>query len=160
MQHTALYKAVKSGDSIEVRRLLSAGVDPNSAPGLDTPLSAAAARGNTPIITLLLEAGAKPDGYAVQVAAFGNHAKAVQLLLAAGGPTDGPHGPLLNTLKWSAFTREQQARVRHLLREAGARELPDWYLQWRWSILYGWRWRLHRFLYSLGWKPKPRRHSN
>lgn len=48
MQHTALYKAVKRGDSIEVRRLLSAGVDPNSALGFDTPLSAAAARGNTP----------------------------------------------------------------------------------------------------------------
>ena len=81
---TALYRVVKRGDSIEVRRLLSAGVDPNGAPGLATPLSAAAARGNTGIIRMLLDGGAKPDGYAVQVAAFGNHAKAVQLLVGSG----------------------------------------------------------------------------
>jgi ankyrin repeat protein len=57
MQDTDLYKAVKRGDLITIRHLLSAGVDPNGAPGLGTPLSAAAARGNTSVITLLLDAG-------------------------------------------------------------------------------------------------------
>lgn len=68
MQHTALYKAVKHGDAINVRRLLSVGSDPNETwGGLDTPLSVAAARGNTPILRLLLDAGAKPTWYALQV---------------------------------------------------------------------------------------------
>src|SRR5437763_15251896 len=125
MQRTELYKAVKRGDLINVRRLLSSGSDPNESwGGVDTPLSIAAARGNTPILRLLLDAGAEPSYWTVQVAAFGNHAKAVRLLLAAGAPADAEHGqtPLLNALRWSGFSREQQQRVRQLLREAGARE--------------------------------------
>jgi len=163
MPHTALYKAVKHGDVINVRRLLSAGSDPNESYGeFYNPLAVAAARGNTPVLQLLLDAGAKPDSFAVQVAAFGNHAKAVRLLLAVGAPVDAGHGqtPLLNALSFSGFSRERQARVRQLLREAGGRELPDWYLRWRWSIRYGWRWRLRRFLYSIGWLPKGRPFSN
>jgi ankyrin repeat protein len=62
VQHTALYKAVKHGEVISVRRLLSVGVDPNElSGGFDTPLSVAAARGNRPMLRLLLDAGAKPD---------------------------------------------------------------------------------------------------
>jgi ankyrin repeat protein len=163
MQHAELYKAVKHGDAINVRRLLSVGCDPNASwGGLDTPLSVAAARGYTPILRLLLDAGAKPTWYALQVAAFGNHAKAVRFLLAAGAPVDAGHGqtPLLNALKWSGLSREQLGRVRELLREAGGRELPDWYLRWRWSIRYGWRWRLYRLLYAFGWRPKQRPDSN
>jgi ankyrin repeat protein len=87
MEHTLLYKAVKHGNTIEVRRLLSEGADPNEPSGLfGTILSDAAARGHTPILRLLLEAGAKPTSYAVQAAAFGNHVKAVRLLIAAGRP--------------------------------------------------------------------------
>ena len=145
----------------EVRRLLESGADPNAGSGFYTALGVAAAHGNTTIVSLLLEAGANADWHAVQVAAFGNHAKTLRLLLTAGVDPNGPRGetPLLNTLHYSGFGREQQARVRELLREAGARELPDWYLRWRWSIRYGWRWRLRRFLYSLGWQPTPRRRS-
>ena len=160
MQHTALYKAVKRGDIIDVRRLLSVGSDPNEASIGNAVLTAAAARGNTPILRLLLDAGAKPDWYALQLAAFNNHAKAVQLLLSAGAPIDAGKGetPLLDALKYEGG----RVRVRQLLREAGGRESPDWrYLGWGWSIRYGW-WHgwFRRFLYSIGWLPKRRRHSN
>ncbi len=33
---------------------------------------------------------------------------------------------------------------------AGARRFPDWYLRWRWSIRYGWKWRLRRWRYQQG----------
>jgi len=135
-----LFKAIKHGDVIDVRHLLTSGADPNEGmPGFWTPINFAAACGDTPIVTLLLEAGAKPTSYAVQTAAFGNHARTVRVLLAAGADVDPPPGqtPLLNALKWSRFTQEQQARVRQLLREAGRRELPEWYLRWRWTVRYG-----------------------
>jgi hypothetical protein len=162
MSHTALYKAAKRGDVIAVRQLLSGGCDPNATLRGDRPLIAAAARGNTPILRLLLDAGAEPDWWALQVAAFGNHAEAVRLLLAAGAPVESGDGgtPLLNDLKYSGISLERQGRVRQLLREAGAKELPEVYLRWRWSILYGWRWRFRRMLYSFGWRPKRRKHSN
>ena len=161
MTFTPLMRAAKRGDVIEVRRLLESGADPNAGSDFYSPLAVAAARGNTALVSVLLKAGANADWHAVQVTAFGNHAKTVRVLLAAGADPDGPHGetPLLNSLDWSGFSREHQIRVRQLLREAGARELPDWYLRWRWSIKYGWRWRLRRFLYSLGWQPKSRRSS-
>ena len=157
MSHTALYKAAKRGDAIAVRQLLSGGLNPNARLSRDSPLVAAAARGNTPILRLLLDAGAKPDWCALQVAAYGNHAEAVQLLLSAGAPVEGRDGgtPLLNNLKYSGIPLERQGRVRQLLREA-AKELPEVYLRWRWSILYGWRWRFRCLLYSLGWLPKRR----
>jgi Ankyrin repeats (many copies) len=162
MKHPALVRAAKRGDVIAVRRLLAAGADANATSGgYSTALNAAVARGNTPVVALLLEAGAKPDKCTVQVAAFANHAKTLRVLLAFGAQPHGPNRtPLLNALNWSGLTRQQQARVRQLLREAGARELPDWYLRWRWSVTYGWRLRLRRFLYSLGWRPKFRRRSN
>lgn len=147
MQRSPLYKAVKHGDVINVRRLLSVGCDPNETyGGAYSIVSIAAARGNTHIIQLLLDAGAKPTSVAVQAAAFGNHGRAVRLLLAAGAPADSEGGgtPLLNSLTWSGFSREQQRRVRQLLRDAGVRELPEWYLHWRWEIRWGWRWRLRR----------------
>ena len=105
MEHSPLYKAVKHGDTIHVRRLLSEGSDPNEI------LWVAADRGHTPILRLLLEAGATPTQDAVQVAAFGGHAKAVRLLLAAGAPVDagGFHTRLLNTLHFSGKSREQLA---------------------------------------------------
>src|SRR4051812_4131795 len=111
MPHTALYKAVKRGDAIEVRRLLSSGSDPNEALAGDSPLLAAANRGNTPVIRLLLDAGARADWHSLRWAAFGNHADAVRLLLAAGAPVDAPDGepPLLNELKYSGLSVERQA---------------------------------------------------
>lgn len=148
---TPLYKAVRHGDTIQVRRLLSEGADPNETwGGIATILSVAATLGHTPIIRLLLEAGAEPTSFAVQAAAFGNHIKAVRLLTAAGASVDagGGNPPLLNVLHWSGLSPEQQQKLRRLLREAGGRELPGWYLRWRWQLRYGWRWRLQRWRYS------------
>jgi ankyrin repeat protein len=162
MQHTALYRAAKRGDIIDVRRLLSEGADPNEASNNNSPLVAAAARGNTPIIRLLLEGGAKPDWHSLQMAAFGNHAEAVRLLLVAGAPVDAGEGgtPLLNELKYSGTPLERQERVRQLLRDAGARELPDFYLRWRWSLKYAWRWRLRRLLYTVVRRTQRQRDSS
>ena len=162
MQHTALYKAAKRGDVIAVRRLLSDGSDPSGVSTVGSPLVAAAARGNAPIIRLLLDAGAKPDWHTLQVAAIGNHPEAVRLLLAAGAPVDAGDGgtPLLNVLKSFGPPFERRERVRQLLRDAGARELSERYLRWRWSIRYGWRWRLRRLLYSIGWLPRRKRGSD
>jgi hypothetical protein len=86
----------------------------------------------------------------VQAAAFGNHVKAVRLLIAAGAPVDAGGGtpPLLNVLHWSGRSREQQEKLRRLLRDAGGRELPGWYLRWRWQLRYGGHWRLRRWLSS------------
>ena len=162
MSQTALYRAAKRGDAIAVRQLLSSGSDPNATLSRDSPLSAAAARGYTPILRLLLDAAAKPDWWELQAAAYGNHAEAVRLLLAAGAAIERGDGgtPLLNSLKYSGVPLERQVRVRQLLREAGAKELSEAYLGWRWSILYGWRWRLRRLLYSFGWMPTRRKHSH
>jgi ankyrin repeat protein len=56
-----LYKAVRHSDTIQVRRLLSEGSDPNETSGLTgTILDVAAARGHTPILRLLLEARRQP----------------------------------------------------------------------------------------------------
>jgi ankyrin repeat protein len=115
----------------------------------ESPLVAAAGRGYTPIVRLLLEAGAKPDNFALVWAAFGNHAKTVEVLLKAGAPVDAGEEPLLNMLKSSGTPLDNQKHVRKLLRDAGGRELPDSYLRWRWSLRYGWRWRLRRLLWSV-----------
>jgi hypothetical protein len=163
MQDSPWYRALKQGDPVVVRRLLSSGCDPNERwSEFGNPLIVAAARGNTPVLRLLLEAGARPTSYAVQVAAFGNHAKAVRILIEAGAAVDPGRGqlPLLNALKFSGRSREELSRVRQMLREAGGRELPEWYLRWRWAIRHGWRWRLRRLAYSLGWRPRTRGRSN
>jgi ankyrin repeat protein len=88
-----LNKAVRHGDTMQVRRLLSDGADPNEPSARFGRIrSEAAARGHTPILRLLLEAGAKPTSCAVQAAAFGNHVKAVRLLTAAATPVDAGGG--------------------------------------------------------------------
>jgi hypothetical protein len=143
--------------------MLASGCDPNEGwSEFGNPLVIAAVRGNTPVLRLLLQAGARPTAYAVQVAAFGNHAKAVRLLVDAGAAVDAGRGqlPLLNALKFSGHSREELKRVRQVLREAGGRELPEWYLRLRWSITHGWRWRLRRLAYSLGWWSKIPGRSN
>ena len=150
-----LVKAVKHGDVLRVRDLLAAGADPNEgARGVSTPLWVAAHRGNTPMVALLLQAGAKATWQTVHAAAFANHANTLPVLLAHGAPTDPPRTatPLLNALNYSGFTREQQSKVRQLLHDAGARELPDAYVRWRWLLRYGWQWRLRRFAFRFGWR--------
>ena len=154
---TPLFKAIKRGDSMEIRRLLAAGQDPNErvAPSTNawSPLAYAASRGNTPVVELLLQAGGKADWFAVHCAALGNHAKTVQLLLrAVAEPNQAKATELFNLLKYSGFTVEQQRKIRELLVAAGAKEIPEWRERWLWSLKYGWRWRLKRWLYSRGWR--------
>jgi hypothetical protein len=149
---SSLLRAVKRGDLIGARNLLKSGADPNEGRrGVSESLWAAAHRGNTPIALLLLEAGAQPTWEIVHAAAFANHANTLRVLLASGAQPDplGATMPLLNALKYSGFTLEQQSRVRQLLHDAGARELPDRSLRWRWSLRYGWRWRLRRLGYRI-----------
>jgi Ankyrin repeats (many copies) len=67
MTFIPLMRAAKRGDVIEVRRLLESGADPNAGSGFYTALGVAAARGNTTIVSVLLEAGANADWHAVQV---------------------------------------------------------------------------------------------
>lgn len=81
------------GDTDGVRRLLLAGVDPNTPPGPDdrgmTALMFAGWRGHDEIISLLIAAGANVNATStsgqtsLMYAAFGGHAIAVQTLLAA-----------------------------------------------------------------------------
>ena len=163
-ERSPLFYAVKLGDVIRVRQLLQSGVNPNDPAQCKdgrTPLTVAAARGNTVLLRLLLEYGAKADAQPLIAAAFENHAEAVRLLLKAGVPaTVHVSGyALLDHLRWMPDRGKEWSVVKQLLREAGAPESPDWYLRWRWSIRYGWRWRLHRLLYSFGYRPTGRRNS-
>jgi ankyrin repeat protein len=149
-----LVNAVKHGDILRVKHLLAAGADPNEgARGVSMPLWVAAHRGNTPMVALLLEAGAKATSHTVHAAAFANHANTLRVLLIHGAPTDPPGTatPLLNRLKYSGFSREDQKKVRQLILDAGGREIDESHLRWRWSVRHGWRWRLRRFAFRLGW---------
>lgn len=159
-ERNPLFYAVKHGDVIRVRQLLQSGVHPNDAAQFRdgrTPLTVAAARGNTVLLRLLLEYGAKADAQALTAAAFESHAEAVRLLLKAGVPaTVQVSGALLDRLRWGARRGKNARVVKQLLREAGAQESPDWYLRWRWYLMYGWRLDIRR----MWWRRKPPRRSN
>ncbi len=151
---TPLFKAIKRGDAVEVRRLLASGLDPNERAGPSphawSPIAYAASRGNTPVVELLLHAGGQADWFAVQCAAFGNHARTTERLLRAVEPSPASATELLNVLRYSGFRGEQQRTIRQLLLTAGATEIPEWRERWRWALKYGWRWRLNRWLYLRG----------
>ena len=149
-----LFYAAKYGDVLRVRQLLQSGVDPDDPAECvygRTPLTVAAARGNTMLLRLLLEYGAKADAHALIAAAFENHAKAVRLLLKAGVPaTVQVSGyALLDHLRWMPNRGEKWSAVKQLLRGAGAQESPDWYLWWRWYIRCGALLDLRRLLWRL-----------
>jgi ankyrin repeat protein len=153
-ESSPLFYAVKLGDAIRVRELLQSGVNPNDpAECRDgrTPLTVAAARGNTLLLRLLLEYGATPDAQALTAAAFANHVDAVRLLLKAGVPaTVQVSGyALLDYLRWMPNRGEKWSGVKQLLRDAGAQESPDWQLRWRWYCRYGWRLDLRRLWWRL-----------
>ena len=159
-ERNSLFHAVKHGDVIRVRQLLQSGVHPEDPAQFRdgrTPLAVAAARGNTVLLRLLLEYGAKADAQALTAAAFKSHPEAVRLLLRAGVPaTVQVSGyALLDFLRWGARRGKNARAVKQILREAGARESPDWYLRWRWYLLYGWRLDLRR----MWWRLKPPRRS-
>jgi len=94
-----LGRAIKYEDIATVRRLIASGRDVNATCGLhpdtagETPLMIAASRGNTLLISLLLDAGAiievqwPGDWSPLARAAAAGSAKAVVLLLQRGAST-------------------------------------------------------------------------
>jgi hypothetical protein len=83
-----------AGDASSVRRVLSAGVDPNGAvtPGRDDPLSAAAKAGHTEIAASLLRARARVTAKHFVVAA---HAGSSQMIRLLSGLPEGEALPSL-----------------------------------------------------------------
>jgi hypothetical protein len=146
MLHTPLFRAVKHGDLSAARRLLDAGAHPDESGDDRAPLHVAAERGDVSMLRLLIERGARINGdlenewTALAVAALANHVDAVRVLLAAGASPDLRREgyPLLNWLDWSGPKDAQRARVIQVLRDAGARKQPQWWLELRWSIAYRW----------------------
>ena len=154
----SLFRAVKHGDVLAARQLLRRR-DSRDSDGIpDNLLSVAAWRGDTKMIQLLLEAGAKVDAAPVGdwtpvvAAAAANHVAAVRLLLAAGALVDvRPDGyPLLNWLEWAGYRTARQETIVRLLREAGAKSTSRWRLRWAWRLRYLW----FRALRWLGFKSR------
>lgn len=86
----ALLKASGSGNVAEIKKLISAGVDPNFADANGwNPLTCAARGGHLESVTVLLNAGANPDAEgpgtdtALLQASIGNHHEIARLLHAA-----------------------------------------------------------------------------
>lgn len=93
---TPLFRAITTGDTTTVQKLLAAGADPNESYGADeeTALLVAAVERRERIVQLLLTAGADPNhgdmcGYTPLMGAVcANAPRIVELLLAAGA---NPH---------------------------------------------------------------------
>jgi hypothetical protein len=127
---------------LAAKQLLNAGAHPDESEGDRAPLTVAAERGDLPLLRLLIERGAEVNGgresswTPLAAAALANHADAVQLLLSAGAlPDPHPSGyPLLNWLEWSGPENAQRVRVIEVLRNAGAKKQPQWWLEFRWGI--------------------------
>ena len=80
-----LLVAARSGDADGVRVLIADGADVNAADANgDTALQAAAQRGDTTLVDILLEAGATPTPGAVRRAIIGEHYRVLQALIRAG----------------------------------------------------------------------------
>jgi ankyrin repeat protein len=86
-----LVDAAARGDEARVKELLASGSDPNASGSDDwTPLTVAALEGQTSIVALLLDAGARIDlaegggNSPLYWAAFGGNADSTRLLLARG----------------------------------------------------------------------------
>lgn len=89
-QESALIKSIQKGDVIAVKRLLDAGVSPNSKDDELTPLFFAIIKNHLEIVQLLLDGGVDPeakvddDHTALGFAALLGRAEIVKLLLARG----------------------------------------------------------------------------
>ncbi len=103
------------------RRLLERGADPNTFTTFEgdgksklTALYRASEQGNTGLVRLLLEAGAKPnDGESAYHAAERNHRDVLELLLAHGAEISAAHQPWNNTiLYFLAGYRDDHFRAR------------------------------------------------
>ncbi len=133
---TALMAAAAAGDMDSVRLLLDRGADVNAKPNMNTDgfiwgggrtaLMWASFLGNEPLVKLLLERGAKigeftPVGGALGQAAWGGHAGAARLLLAAGAQVD-QRDLIANytPLHWAASAEHSSPALAELLLAHGA----------------------------------------
>ncbi len=133
---TALMAAAAAGDMDSIRVLLDHGADVNAKPNMNTegfiwgggrtPLMWASFLGNESLIKLLLERGAKigeftPVGSALGQAAWGEHAGAARVLLAAGAPVD-QRDLIANytPLHWAASSEHSSPALAELLLANGA----------------------------------------
>lgn len=121
-----LYRLIKSGDVIAIRKLIAFGTDVNLRNRFgSTLLSVAAHHGRTDIAGLLLSAGANVHAVsdhgcsALADAALKGHCRTMQLLLDAGAATGvRPYG--MSLLAYAGIGGCQGGRHIELLLEAGA----------------------------------------
>lgn len=125
-----LVTAAMFGEQADVRALLRAGADPDTADrDGTTPLYAASVRGATDVVRLLLRAGAAPDTESAGVGAEGTplcaaacwgHTGTVRELLAHGADPDRREdgGSGLTPLDWAL--RGPYPETAEALRAAGA----------------------------------------
>jgi ankyrin repeat protein len=131
---TAIMEAARSGWVVLVRQLLKAGADPNrvsssgdtalvlvshcAAPSRKGRMSSRTARDPEGVVRELLNASAKPNAWALQVAALFGRLGVARLLLAAGVKPNGT-GPA-GTAPLQTAVDENQPELVALLLEAGA----------------------------------------
>src|SRR5215212_9560908 len=121
-----LLGAAEGGDAAEVKRLLAAGApaDERRAPGGETPLMRAAARGHEEAVRVLLEAGAdanarRADGFTPLIlAVFFGHEAVVRLLVARGADAGARTGLGTTAARWAEA--RGFASMAEVLREAEA----------------------------------------
>jgi len=118
-----LYDAVVDDDPDQVRRLLQAGADCESARWKEPLLHLAAQRGNKEIVALLLEHGCDPNvatpyQTALSIAALRNHIAIIRLLLDYGADPNNKK-PLYKAID------NGHSRAAVALIEGGARETQD-----------------------------------
>lgn len=129
---TALYHAAALSRRRLLRSLLEAGANPDGAPDAyagESPLKAAAMRGDLESVQLLLTAGADPEGStpgrtALMLAASAGHRDVLEALLDAGVEVNAKASSWPRTALACAAEAGQIECVRFLI-EAGAKVGPD-----------------------------------
>lgn len=122
---TALVQAIKMISADAVEALIGAGADPNKATKKGvTPISAAAHKGNVPIMKILLRGGAQvnlvnPSGSSalIQASHFG-HLEAVRVLIGFGAYVDFPNRK--GTTALMRASQEGHVEISKLLIQSGA----------------------------------------
>jgi len=122
----ALFGAAEDGDAPAVARLLAAGVpaDSRRAPGGETPLMRAAARGHEEVARVLLDAGAdvsaqRGDGFtALILSVFFGHESVVRLLVERGADAHARTSLGTTAARWAASRGFEE--MADLLRDAEA----------------------------------------
>lgn len=121
-----LFGAAEAGDAAEVARLLASGAsaDERRAPGGETPLMRAAARGHETVVRILLDAGAdararRADGFTPLIlAVFFGHEGVVRLLVERGADASARTSLGTTAARWAEA--RGFASMADVLREAEA----------------------------------------